>query len=328
MIIVTGGAGFIGSALVSKLNQQGIDDIVIVDHMGHGVKWRNVNKLKFSTIIHKNDLFQWLESQGSRVTVDAVFHLGACSTTTETDVDYLVRNNLNYSIWLWNYCIRYQIPFIYASSAATYGAGELGFVDDDANVDQLKPLNPYGFSKQKFDQWALKQIKHPPFWAGLKFFNVYGPQEYHKGSQSSVVFQWLPQIKERGGVRLFKSYRDDYEHGGQKRDFVYVKDCTEIMWHFYQNGQNHSSGIYNVGSGEARTFADLAKAVMKAAGKPDGKIEHIEMPENLINQYQYFTQADLTKLREKGGYQKPMTSIEQGVADYVGNYLMKDDPYL
>jgi ADP-L-glycero-D-manno-heptose 6-epimerase len=328
MIIVTGGAGFIGSAMVWKLNQQGIDDIVIVDHMGDGQKWRNLNKLRFTTVLHKNDLFQWLDDQGPRANIDGVIHMGACSTTTERDVDYLVANNLNYSIWLWNYCVEYQVPFIYASSAATYGGGELGFHDGYEKTDQLQPLNPYGFSKQKFDQWVLKQTKKPPFWAGLKFFNVYGPQEYHKGGQSSVIFQWLPQVKETGAIRLFKSYRDDYRHGEQKRDFVYVKDCTEIMWHFLQNGPKHTPGIYNVGSGEARTFADLARAVMKAAGKPDGRLEFIDMPPTLINQYQYFTQADLTRLREKGGYRKPMTSIEHGVAEYVGNYLMKDDPYL
>lgn len=328
MIIVTGGAGFIGSAMIWKLNQQGHDDILVVDQMGNGQKWRNLNKLKFATIFHKNELFDWLDNQGARANVDAVIHMGACSTTTETDLDYLVANNLNYSIWLWTYCMEYQIPFIYASSAATYGGGELGFEDDLEKINQLKPLNPYGFSKQKFDQWVLKQSKKPPFWAGLKFFNVYGPQEYHKGSQSSVVHQWLPQIKEHGSLKLFKSYRDDYRHGEQKRDFVYVKDCVDIMWHFYKEADQHASGIYNVGTGEARTFTDLAKSLFAAVGKTEAKFEFVEMPAQLMKQYQYFTQADLNRLRQDGGYKKPMTTIEQGVADYVGNYLLKDDPYL
>ena len=328
MIIVTGGAGFIGSAMIWKLNQNGQEDILVVDHMDNGQKWRNLNKLKFTTIIHKDELFNFLDNLGPRANVDAVIHMGACSTTTQTDVDYLVSNNLNYSIWLWNYCAEYQVPYIYASSAATYGAGELGFEDDLEKIQYLKPLNPYGFSKQKFDQWVMRQTKKPPVWTGLKFFNVYGPQEFHKGSQSSVVYQWLPQVRESGVIKLFKSYKEDYRHGEQKRDFVYVKDCIDVMWHFLEHGGEHSSGIYNVGSGEARTFTDLARATFKAAGKPEGELQFVDMPPSLINQYQYYTKADLTRLRDEGGYKKPMTTIEAGVAEYVGQYLMKDDPFL
>jgi ADP-L-glycero-D-manno-heptose 6-epimerase len=328
MFIVTGGAGFIGSALVWRLNQAGIDDILVVDRMGTGDKWRNLVKRRISQILHKDDLFTWLEREGPRHDIEAVFHLGASSSTTELDVDYLTRNNINYSVRLWQYCTEYGVPFIYASSAATYGAGEAGFVDDPARVDELKPLNPYGFSKQKFDQWARKQDATPPFWAGLKFFNVYGPQEYHKGGQTSVVFQILPQVETTGAVRLFKSYRSDYGHGEQKRDFVYVKDVVDVLWHLYAARNRAKSGIYNVGSGKARSFADLARAVFAAAGVSPAKLDYIDMPEGLRKQYQYFTEADLTRLREDTGYTGAATSLEDGVRDYVQNYLKADDRYL
>ncbi len=328
MFIVTGGAGFIGSGLVWKLNEEGLRDIVIADRMGTGAKWKNLAKRRFSTVLHKNDLFKWLAEVGVRREVEAVFHLGASSATTETDVDYLMQNNLNYSINLWNFCAEYEVPFIYASSAATYGDKEKTFVDDPATMPSLKALNPYGFSKQKFDDWAMQQTNTPPFWAGLKFFNVYGPQEYHKGSQSSVVYQFVPQVKESGTIKLFKSYRDGVGHGEQKRDFVYVKDCIDVLWHLYANKNRAQSGIYNVGSGKARSFADLARATAKAMGKPETRLDFIDMPETLRSQYQYFTEASLTNLRERAGYQAPMTSIEDGVRDYVQKYLVADDPFL
>ena len=328
MIIVTGGAGFIGSALVWKLNSEGVSDLLVVDRMGSGPKWRNLNKRQVSGILHVDEFFPWLEREGNSANVEAVFHLGASSSTTITDVDYLVANNLNYTTRLWNYCTSYGIPFIYASSAATYGGGEHGFDDEPAKVGRLVPLNPYGFSKQKFDQWALTQERTPPFWAGLKFFNVYGPQEYHKGSQSSVVFQWVPQVKQTGAIRLFKSYRPEYPDGGQLRDFVYVKDVVDVIWHLYQKRARIDSGVYNVGSGEARSFADLARAVFSAMDAGQGRLDFIEMPEALRGQYQYRTEATLARLREKAGYTAPMTPLETGVTDYVRNYLLKDDPYL
>jgi ADP-L-glycero-D-manno-heptose 6-epimerase len=313
---------------VWRLNQAGIDDILIVDRMGTGPKWKNLVKRRFAPILHKDDLLRWLEGEGARHDIRGVFHMGASSSTTEMDVDYLVRNNINYSIALLKYCTEYQIPFIYASSAATYGDGERGFKDDDALVDELKPLNPYGFSKQKFDTWVRMQDTHPPFWAGLKFFNVYGPQEYHKGGQTSVIYQFLPQVKANGTIKLFKSYRNDYAHGEQRRDFVYVKDCVDVIWHLYESRLRAESGIYNVGSGQARTFVDVARSVFRAMGVAPERLDFVEMPDALRNQYQYFTEADLGNLRSHAGYTAKTTSIEAGVEDYVRNYLMTEDPYL
>ena len=311
-----------------KLNELGFEDILVADRLVTGAKWKNLAKRRFSGILHKDDLLSWLSANFSHLDIDAVFHLGASSSTTETDVDYLVRNNLNYSQRLWELCADYGVPFIYASSAATYGAGERGYDDDPGRIPNLRPLNPYGFSKQTFDAWALRQRRTPPFWAGLKFFNVYGPQEYHKGSQSSVVVQFVPQIKQSGVLRLFKSYRADVAHGEQKRDFVYVKDCVDVMAHLMQNAPRAKSGIYNLGSGQAQSFADLGRAVFRAMGIAEAKFEWVEMPEALRNQYQYYTEATLTRLREGTGYTKPMTRLEDGVHDYVQGYLLKDDPYL
>ncbi len=328
MIIVTGGAGFIGSALIWQLNNLGIDNILVVDRLGTANKWQNLNKRAFRTAIHKDEFLPWLERGADGAAVEAIFHLGASSSTTETDCDYLMSNNVNYSISLWKYCTRNKIPYIYASSAATYGDGSEGFSDEMKKVPSLRPLNPYGFSKQKFDHWVSFQTKAPPFWAGLKFFNVYGPQEYHKGSQASVVPQFVPQVLNTSAIKLFKSYRNDYAHGAQQRDFVYVKDCVKIMAHLYRNAAKAKSGLYNVGSGEARSFADLARAVFKAMDNAEPRLEFIEMPEALRSQYQYHTQAELMRLREFAGYMEPMTKIEDGVADYVRNYLLKNDRYL
>ena len=329
MIIVTGGAGFIGSALVWKLNQQGRTDILVVDRMGTGAKWKNLSKRRIAGILHKDEFFNWLEGEGASTHIEAVFHLGASSSTTEMDVDYLVRNNLNFSMRLWNYCVDVGVPFIYASSAATYGDGTQGFDDDARVIPQLQALNPYGFSKQKFDDIILRHDRQPPFWAGLKFFNVYGPQEYHKGAQSSVLCQWIPQVQSTGKIRLFKSYRPGVADGAQLRDFVYVKDVVEVMWHLFADcGRTADSGIYNVGSGKARSFVDMAKAMFQAMPGTSENIEFVEMPEALRSQYQYFTEATLKNLREKAGYHAPFTSLEDGVSDYVLHYLLADDRYL
>ncbi len=323
MLVVTGGAGFIGSALIWQLNELGIEDIIVVDHLGTGPKWKNLAKRHFSQIIHKDDFLGWLKSNKDKI--DGIFHMGACSSTTEEDADYLVRNNLQYSIDLFNYCTTEKIPFIYASSAATYGSREQDFFDDDAyTARSLRPINKYGFSKHVFDCWVLKQEKTPPFWAGLKFFNVYGPNEYHKGGQASVVFHAFPQIRDEGQLRLFKSHKEGYADGEQQRDFVYVKDVVKVIWHLFE--KKKTSGIYNLGTGQARSFLDLGKATFTAMGKPV-KIEWIKMPETLRGQYQYFTKAELKKLREQGGYNAPFFSLEEGVADYVNNYLQKEDPF-
>lgn len=329
MIVVTGGAGFIGSALVWKLNQRGRSDILVVDRMGTGPKWKNLSKRNIAGILHKDEFLPWLEGEGANAHIEAIFHLGASSATTETDVDYLVKNNLNYSIKLWNYCADVRIPFIYASSAATYGDGAYGFDDEETLVPKLNALNPYGFSKQKFDDIVLRLPRKPPFWAGLKFFNVYGPQEYHKGGQSSVLCQWIPQVQKTGKIRLFKSYRSGIADGEQLRDFVYVKDVVDVMWHLFKDGgRTADSSIYNVGSGKARTFVDLAKAMFKAMPNIEESIEFIDMPEILRSQYQYFTEANLKNLREKAGYRASFTSLEEGVKDYVASYLLAEDKYL
>jgi len=327
MFIITGGAGFIGSALVWKLNQLGETDIMVVDRMGTGAKWKNLNKRHIRTILHKDEFLLWLEAEGPRANIDAIFHMGASSSTTEMDADYLVRNNINYSVKLWQFCAEYEVPYIYASSAATYGEGEKGYVDDPDGIHDLTALNPYGFSKQKFDAWVMDEKKQPPFWAGLKFFNVYGPQEYHKGSQASVIQQFVPQVQKTGGIKLFKSYRDGIPHGEQKRDFVYVKDCINVIWHLYSKRTTAKPGIYNVGSGKARAFSELAQAVFRSLDKTP-KIDFVDMPEALRPQYQYFTEASLDNLRKLGGYTAPMTILEEGVQDYVRQYLLRDDPYL
>lgn len=326
MIVVTGGAGFIGSALIWRLNQEKHSDILLVDELGTGQKWKNIAKSSLLFAIHQDDFWPWLEKNRPHIT--GVFHMGACSTTTEEDADFLMRNNVQYSMALFEFCTRAKIPFIYASSAATYGLGELGFSDDPKFIPLLRPINKYGYSKQLFDCWVLKQKKRPPLWMGLKFFNVYGPHEYHKGSQASVVMHAFPQVKDRGTLKLFKSERSDFKDGEQKRDFIYIKDVVDFMIHVWTNRSSMESGIFNLGTGKARTFIDLGNAVFAALGRKSPKFEWIPMPENVRQQYQYFTEAHMDRARKILRYKKAPTSLEDGVRDYVVNYLNGADGFL
>ena len=323
MIIVTGGAGFIGSAFVWKLNQEGIEDIIIVDRLGTTDKWKNLVNLRFANYIHKADFYEMIYNDTVRFDVDAIIHMGACSSTTERDADYLWQNNNVYTGLMAEYAIEHSIRFIYASSAATYGDGAQGFSDDHDKINNLKPINMYGYSKQVFDLRALKHSWENNI-AGIKFFNVFGPNEYHKGDMTSVIFKAFQQIKESGKVRLFKSYLSEYPDGGQLRDFVYVKDCIDVMWWLFKN--QDANGIFNLGTGKARTWNDLINAVFDAM-EIKSNIEYIEMPESLRNQYQYFTQAEMRKLRDYG-CPVEFSSLEHSVRDYVCNYLQKSDPHL
>lgn len=323
MIIVTGGAGFIGSAFVWKLNQEGIDDIIIVDRLGTSDKWKNLVNLRYVNYIHKADFHEMIYNDTLRFDVEAIIHMGACSSTTERDADYLWQNNHVYTGMLAEWAIDRGIRFIYASSAATYGDGSQGFSDDHEKIARLKPINMYGYSKQVFDIRALRHGWENSI-AGIKFFNVFGPNEYHKGDMASVIFKSYHQIRQTGKVQLFKSYLPQYGDGGQMRDFVYIKDCIEVMWWLYKNPS--ACGIFNLGTGKARTWNDLITAVFDAMGlKPN--IEYIEMPEALRNQYQYFTEAEMGKLRDYG-CSASFSSLEQSVRDYVQNHLQKNDPYL
>lgn len=317
MILITGGAGFIGSAMLWELNRHGMDKVIIADDLGSTTtgKWKNLSGLSFSDFIHKDDLLSRLD--GNQLPeISAVVHMGAISATTETDADLLMANNFNYSQKLALFCTSRNIRFIYASSAATYGSGCNGYNDEEESMKQLRPLNMYGYSKQLFDLWALRTgiLKKS---AGLKFFNVFGPNEYHKDDMSSVVFKAFRQIKKSGSVQLFESHRDDFRDGEQMRDFIYIKDCTTIMHWLLENPS--INGIFNVGTGQARSFNDLAAATFSALDL-EPQIRYIPMPETLHDKYQYFTQADMSKLRSYG-YTRPMTSLEDGVNDYVSNYL-------
>jgi ADP-L-glycero-D-manno-heptose 6-epimerase len=323
-ILVTGGAGFIGSNLVAALDRRGVS-VSVCDLLGDGDKWRNLAKRELADFISVDRLFAYLQTAPK---FDAVFHLGAISATTATDGDLVISANYGCSQRLWNYCAAGGATFIYASSAATYGDGERGFVDFESpdELAQLRPMNLYGWSKHLFDRWVARRIvdgdPRPPQWSGLKFFNVYGPNEFHKGSMKSVAAHLFPQLRDGKPARLFRSHRESYADGGQLRDFVSVDDCVEVMLWLLDHPD--VSGLFNVGSGTARTFADLARAVIHAMGI-DRQIEYIEMPETLREKYQYFTQADLTKLRN-AGYVQPMTTLEDGVRRYV-ELLSSDDPY-
>lgn len=317
-ILVTGAAGFIGSCLVSFLNEKGLTDLILVDDFSKAEKARNLEGKLFTA---KIDRSIFLHDIG-RHTIDFVFHIGARTDTTEFDKSIFDKLNMDYSQKLWNHCTANNIPFLYASSAATYGGGEHGF-DDTADGTPLLPLNPYGQSKQDFDLWAIEQENKPPFWVGLKFFNVFGPNEYHKGRMASVVMHAFNQIKENGSLKLFQSHNTKYENGGQIRDFIYVKDLLSLMWFWYE--KRTDNGIYNAGTGTARTFNDLANAIFIAVNKTPN-INYIPTPEDIRDKYQYFTEAKMTKTR-KAGYDKPFYKLEDAVADYVQNYLALNVTY-
>ncbi len=330
MIIVTGGAGFIGSNIVAGLQDKGYSDIVVCDVLGNDDKWRNLAKRELRDIVRPEYLFAYLDRYAGEI--EAVIHMGAISSTTETDADLIVDTNFVLSRDLWKWCAKAEVRLIYASSAATYGDGAQGFVDDQSidTLGALRPLNAYGWSKHLFDRRCARLVDNnatasiPPQWVGLKFFNVYGPNEYHKGSQMSVICTLYPQVSNGAAAKLFKSYHRDYKDGGQLRDFVYVRDCVDVVMWFLDN--KDKSGLFNVGTGKARSFADLAKATF-AAAKKEPKIQFIDMPETLKPKYQYFTQADMGKLRA-AGYTKPFTELEDGIADYVGAYMSQThDPY-
>ncbi len=323
MYIVTGGAGFIGSALIWKLNSLGIDDILVVDNLGSTEKWKNLVGRSFRDYLHRDDFMQTLRAKGLPGGIKAIFHLGACSSTTERDLDFLFRNNLEYSKTLARHALDRGIRFINASSAATYGDGSQGFDDDPAKLRELRPLNGYGYSKQLFDLWAQREGALSSI-ASLKFFNVYGPNEYHKGDMRSVAAKAFREIGATGRMRLFASNCPDYPDGGQMRDFIYVKDCADVMWHLAEHPE--TGGVFNLGTGKARTWNDLAQAVFKAMGR-EAAIDYVPMPEHLAGKYQNFTQAKMDRLAETG-CPLPGWSLEDGVADYVGNYLLKDEAYL
>lgn len=316
MIVVTGASGFIGSCLISALNEAGYKDIIAVDEFENESKFPNLEGKEITEKVHRNEFFDWLDE--NHKSVQFIHHIGARTDTTEFDKRIFDELNVTYSQRMWEACVKYGTGLVYASSAATYGLGELGYDDDESIIPQLKPLNPYGDSKNDFDIWALKQEKKPYFWAGLKFFNVYGPNEYHKGRMASVIFHAFHQISDTGKMKLFQSHRDDYKNGEQKRDFIYVKDVMSVCLFLMESRKD--SGIYNLGSGKARTFLDLARNTFKAMGKEEN-IEFIPTPEDIRDKYQYFTEANMEKLKSIG-YSKPFTSLEDGVEDYVRNYLI------
>ncbi len=317
MIIITGAAGFIGSVVLGSLNAAGIENLVIVDKFGIEAKEPNLASKKFIEKIERGIFIDWFEKNAGKI--NAVVHIGARTDTTEFNVEIFNELNLNYTKDIWKICTKHGIPMVYASSAATYGGGEHGYNDDHQIVQKLKPLNPYGDSKNDFDKWALQQEATPPNWYGLKFFNVYGPNEYHKGRMASVIFHSFKQIKQSGGIKLFRSHKPEFMDGEQLRDFVYVKDVASVILFLLEN--KPSSGLYNLGTGQARTFLDLARNTFAAMGKSEN-ISFVDTPEDIRDKYQYFTEANMAKLRN-AGYQKPFSTLEQGVSDYVGNYLMK-----
>lgn len=317
MIIVTGAAGFIGSCLIQKLNELNFNYIIAVDDFSFEEKNKNLLGKKIKEKVERTQFFTWLDSNFREV--EFIFHIGARTDTTEFDKSIFDDLNVNYSKEIWNRCVEYQIPLVYASSAATYGLGEFGYDDDESKIPGLKPLNPYGDSKNDFDIWALQQEKKPFFWAGLKFFNVYGPNEYHKGRMASVIWHAFRQINEKGSLNLFRSHRPDYGDGEQMRDFIYVKDLIDVCIFFMEHRKN--SGIYNLGTGIARSFNDLGKSTFAAMGK-EAVINYIDTPMDIRDKYQYFTEANMSKLRQIG-FTQPFHTLEEGVKDYVQNYLLK-----
>jgi len=320
MIIVTGAAGFIGSYLIGVLNDQNFNNVIAVDDFSDKKKEPNLSDKKILERVHREDFFSWLDDNYEEV--EFIFHLGARTDTTEFDKDLLWRLNTDYTKEVWRKCVKYFIPLVYASSAATYGLGEHGYDDEEDDIPSLKPLNPYGESKNEFDIWALQQEEKPFYWSGLKFFNVYGPGENHKGRMASVIWHAFHQIKETGGMKLFRSHNPDYLDGEQKRDFVYARDVADVM--IYLMHHRKDSGIYNLGSGTARTFLDLTRATFRAMEK-DENISFIDTPEDIRDKYQYFTEANMNKLRSIG-YEKPFTSLEEGVEDYVKKFLLNPKP--
>ena len=325
MIVITGGAGMIGSIIAWHLNTKlKRDDLVIVDRITHEDQWQNLVKRQYLQYLDKDQLLDWLKDRND---IDAIIHMGAISATTERDFNKLLEANIHYSQQLWSWCASHQVPFFYASSAATYGAGEFGY--DDTSLENLRPMNSYGYSKHFFDQWVTRQSTDnaPPSWAGFKFFNVYGPNEYHKERMASVAFHTFNQFKESGTMRLFKGTKVNINDGEQLRDFIYVKDAAAVVAHFVEaaTALPAPNGIYNLGTGQARSFKDLATAVMASTGRTP-KITYIDMPKDLQGKYQYFTEATMTKLRA-AGYLQPFIRLEEGVSDYVQHYLMQPDPY-
>jgi ADP-L-glycero-D-manno-heptose 6-epimerase len=344
-IIITGAAGFIGSCMVSYLNQQGFENLILVDEFNDPEKELNLLHKKYLVRVEREEFFDWVQRE--KPAVNFVFHLGARTDTTEFDYSVHQHLNVEYSQKIWNYCTIHNIPLVYASSAATYGEGEFGYIDDHEIVEQLHPMNPYGISKNEFDKWVLHQEDHPPFWAGLKFFNVYGPNEYHKARMASVIFHSFNQVKANGIVKLFKSHKDGFKHGEQLRDFVYVKDVIEVCYWLMEvvNGETSdvsgnltsdvspltthdsplTSGIYNLGTGKARSFNALVTSTFAGMDLPPN-IEYIDMPEDLRDKYQYFTEAIMDKLKA-AGYKKDFYSLEKGIDDYVRNYLSQNKFY-
>ncbi|MFC1764409.1 ADP-glyceromanno-heptose 6-epimerase [Planctomycetota bacterium] len=317
MIVVTGGAGFIGSAIVAALNQRGFDDILVVDELASSDKWKNLRALAFADYMEKEDFLDLVIDGSLPEAIDTIFHMGACSSTTERDVSFLIRNNFEYTKWLAQWCADNDARFIYASSAATYGDGAQGFDDDESQLQILRPLNPYGYSKQIFDLWARHQGLLDRI-VGLKYFNVFGPNEYHKADMRSYVLKGYEQIRASDKLKLFKSGDPNYADGAYVRDFIYVKDAVAMTLFFLDHPE--VSGLYNVGTGQARTWNDYVTAIFVAMGKtPD--IEYVDMPDSISGQYQYYTQANMDKLR-KAGYDDPCITLEDAVEDYVQNYLM------
>jgi len=318
MIVVTGAAGFIGSNLIAKLNKENYNDLVLVDEFTTSRKKPNYIEKSYTEMIDRDKFPYWLKDHHQMV--EFIFHLGARTDTTEFNKNIFNKLNLNYSKKIWKNCTLYGIPLVYASSAATYGMGEKGYNDDHDIVEQLKPLNAYGESKNDFDKWVLEQDEKPYYWAGLKFFNVYGPNEYHKGRMASVVFHAFNQINDTRKMNLFKSHHPDFLDGEQCRDFIFVKDVVDVLYYLMHYRKN--SGIYNLGTGKARTFRDLTQATFKAMDREEN-INFIETPIDIRDKYQYFTEANMQKLRSIG-YTKNFTSLEDGIADYVRNFLFNN----